>query len=173
MKTLIIYLSATGKTERLAREIANVLDDADLLPIVLKTTIPISEFWLNLKFGFLMSFDWGFRFHVPDIDVGKYDQVIIGTPVWMGRAAPPLLTVINNYDIGDKVRGAFVTCGGGTGQVFEDLCHKTSILSLENRLGLVAADSYDDPNIQDKIHCFADAMKASETFIPQSLVYEG
>ncbi len=173
MKTLIIYLSATGKTSRLAKEIADRLEDSDLLPIELKTIIPKSEFWLNLKFGFLMSCNWGFRYNVPEVNISQYDQFIIGTPVWMGRAAPPLLSVIDKLGIGDNIAGTFITCGGGPGHVFDDICDRTNKQSFENHLVLAEKDSYEDPLIQDRINGFVKALKVPETVDTQSLVYEG
>lgn len=173
MKTLIIYLSETGNTKRLASTIAGQLEDVDLLPIELKTKIPKRHFWMILKFGILMRMKNGFRYDLASVDINAYDQFVIGTPVWMGRAAPPVVNVINNLGISEKVNGVFITCGSAPGYVFEDISQRTQITDLKNRLALSDSDSYDDPLIGDKIVAFIHNIKATRSLEVKDFVYEG
>ena len=48
-------------------------------------------------------------------DAGKYDRIIIGTPVWAWTMSPPIRTFIdeNREQLKDKQIGVFVCSGGG------------------------------------------------------------
>lgn len=173
MKILIIYLSVSGNTKKLAQVISNKMEGADLLPIELKTSIPKSKFWLIFKFGFLMSFRKAFRYKIKNIDVSAYDHVLIGSPVWMGLAAPPVLTVVERLGLSDKVRGVFVTCGAEEGTVFDDVEARLSVSNDLARLAIVVSESYEDPDVQVKIQRFIQKSIPQSTLETSLVLDEG
>jgi flavodoxin len=159
MKKLILYLSVTGNTEKIAQEIAGRMEDTELLSIPLKSKIPHNKFWLMLKFGYLMGGKGRFKYISPPVDMSVYDQIIVGTPIWMGRAAPPLIEVINQYGIAHKVIGAFATCGQESEDVFLDINKRTSIKSLEHTLLISEDDMNNRDSVQGKIEDFVNAIR--------------
>ncbi len=68
-------------------------------------------------------------------DADKYDQVVLGTPLWAGNFAPPLRTFLRRE--GEKIKGKrlslFVCCSGGS--------DKTAVKKLRDMLGGVALDT--------------------------------
>ena len=173
MKTLIIYLSATGNTKRIAHEIADKLDNVDMFPIQLRTKIPESEFWRMLKIGFFMWLGRGMKYSIPKLDVSVYDQIIVGTPVWMDRAAIPVINVLKKLQINDKVIGFFATCGVGPGTVFSDLREKTGIGSITNCLSISASNMANDHYLQNEIKDFINTLKREDSLATQAVLNEG
>ena len=57
-----------------------------------------------------------------DKNVGDYDIVFVGSPVWYGTFAPPLGTFFSKNDLSGKTVIPFCTHGGGgSGHLFEDV----------------------------------------------------
>ncbi len=113
MNTLIVYFSLEGNTEYAAQKIA-LMTGADTYAIK-----PIKEF---PKKGF-KKFFWGGKSAImaetPDIephnfDMGDYDRIIFGFPVWAGNFAPPIRTFIKENDLSGKTIAAFA-CQSGAG----------------------------------------------------------
>ena len=157
----------------MAIEIANQLGDADLLPIELKTTIPESEFWRVVKIGIFNWLGRGMRYFVPKVDVNAYDQIIVGTPVWMGVAALPVLNVVKKLQVNKRVKGLFATCGIDAGIVFSDLCEKTGILPTSNCLTISRASLEDNLLIQNEIKDFVINLNQVDSLKSQVPIHEG
>lgn len=112
-KILVAYFSATGNTERLARQIAeatganmfrieaaesyaaNPYDDSDRIK---------GESYGNLRPG-VASF--------PD-DVESYDVIFIGSPIWWHNPAMVVCTFLEHYNLKGKIVVPFFTYGAQT-----------------------------------------------------------
>ena len=121
-KTLVVYYSASGNTERVAKDIAEAAG-ADLFEIV-PTEVYTSEDlnWTNPDSRVSREHDdESLRdvplttTEVPDCD--SYDTVFIGYPIWWGIAAWPVDTFVKNNDFTDKTVIPFATSSSsGMGQ---------------------------------------------------------
>ena len=121
-KTLVVYYSASGNTERVAKDIAEVAG-ADLFEIV-PTEVYTSEDlnWTNPDSRVSREHDdESLRdvplttTEVPDWD--SYDTVFIGYPIWWGIAAWPVDTFVKNNDFTGKTVIPFATSSSsGMGQ---------------------------------------------------------
>lgn len=121
-KTLVVYYSASGNTERVAKDIAEAAG-ADLFEIV-PTEVYTSEDlnWTNSDSRVSREHDdESLRdvplttTEVPDWD--SYDTVFIGYPIWWGIAAWPVDTFVKNNDFTDKTVIPFATSSSsGMGQ---------------------------------------------------------
>lgn len=121
-KTLVVYYSASGNTERVARDIAEAAG-ADLFEIV-PTEVYTSEDlnWTNSDSRVSREHDdESLRdvplttTEVPDWD--SYDTVFIGYPIWWGIAAWPVDTFVKNNDFTGKTVIPFATSSSsGMGQ---------------------------------------------------------
>lgn len=121
-KTLVVYYSASGNTERVAKDIAEAAD-ADLFEIV-PTEVYTSEDlnWTNPDSRVSREHDdESLRdvplttTEVPDWD--SYDTVFIGYPIWWGIAAWPVDTFVKNNDFTGKTVIPFATSSSsGMGQ---------------------------------------------------------
>ena len=126
-KTLVVYYSASGNTERVAKDIAEAAG-AELFEIV-PTEVYTSEDlnWTNPDSRVSREHDdESLRdvplttTEVPDWD--SYDTVFIGYPIWWGIAAWPVDAFVKNNDFTGKTVIPFATAASsGMGDSGTDL----------------------------------------------------
>ena len=121
-KTLVVYYSASGNTERVAKDIAEAAG-ADLFEIVPTEVYTSDDLdWTNPDSRVSREHDdESLRdvplttTEVPDWD--SYDTVFIGYPIWWGIAAWPVDTFVKNNDFTGKAVISFATSSSsGMGQ---------------------------------------------------------
>ncbi|WP_461207484.1 flavodoxin family protein [Clostridium sp. DL1XJH146] len=108
-KKLIVYYSKSGSTKKVAEILAEQLD-GDIVKIIDNKN-------RNGLFGFIFSGRDAIKEKMADIkeisvDLKKYDNIIVGTPVWASKLSTPALTFLRKYkdDISDY--SLFYTQGG-------------------------------------------------------------
>lgn len=121
-KTLVVYYSASGNTERVVKDIAEAAG-ADLFEIVPTEVYTSDDLdWTNPDSRVSREHDdESLRdvplttTEVPDWD--SYDTVFIGYPIWWGIAAWPVDTFVKNNDFTGKTVIPFATSSSsGMGQ---------------------------------------------------------
>lgn len=121
-KTLVVYYSASGNTERVAKDIAEAAG-ADLFEIVPTEVYTSDDLnWTNPDSRVSREHDdESLRdvplttTEVPDWD--SYDTVFIGYPIWWGIAAWPVDTFVKDNDFTGKTVIPFATSSSsGMGQ---------------------------------------------------------
>lgn len=121
-KTLVVYYSASGNTERVAKDIAEAAG-ADLFEIIPTEVYTSDDLdWTNPDSRVSREHDdESLRdvpltaTEVPDWD--SYDTVFIGYPIWWGIAAWPVDTFVKNNDFTGKTVIPFATSSSsGMGQ---------------------------------------------------------
>lgn len=121
-KTLVVYYSASGNTERVAKDIAEAAG-ADLFESVPTEVYTSDDLdWTNPDSRVSREHDdESLRdvplttTEVPDWD--SYDTVFIGYPIWWGIAAWPVDTFVKNNDFTSKTVIPFATSSSsGMGQ---------------------------------------------------------
>ena len=121
-KTLVVYYSASGNTERVAKDIAEAAG-ADLFEIVPTEVYTSDDLdWTNPDSRVSREHDdESLRdvplttTEVPDWD--SYDTVFIGYPIWWGIVAWPVDTFVKNNDFTGKTVIPFATSSSsGMGQ---------------------------------------------------------
>lgn len=129
-KTLVVYYSASGNTERVARDIAEAAG-ADLFEIVPTEVYTSDDLdWTNPDSRVSREHDdESLRdvplttTEVPDWD--SYDTVFIGYPIWWGIAAWPVDTFVKNNDFTGKTVIPFATSSssdmGQSGSLLADM----------------------------------------------------
>lgn len=119
MKNLIVYYSYQGNTQGIVDMISKKVD-ADIVRI--DTVVPYTG-------GYSAVVDQGQdevnRGYCPeitpsDVDISKYDTVIIGTPVWWYTFAPAMHTFLKSQIWQGKTVYPFATNGGWIGHTFKD-----------------------------------------------------
>ena len=129
-KTLVVYYSASGNTERVAKDIAEAAG-ADLFEIVPTEVYTSDDLdWTNPDSRVSREHDdESLRdvplttTEVPDWD--SYDTVFIGYPIWWGIAAWPVDTFVKNNDFTGKTVIPFATSSssgvGHSGSLLADM----------------------------------------------------
>ena len=121
-KTLVVYYSASGNTERVAKDIAEAAG-ADLFEIVPTEVYTSDDLdWTNPDSRVSREHDDESLRDVPLTttevpDWASYDTVFIGYPIWWGIAAWPVDTFVKNNDFTGKTVIPFATSSSsGIGQ---------------------------------------------------------
>ena len=114
VKTVIVCYSLTGNTAWAARCIAKTLD-AEVLELRPCKAYPdrgVKKFLWGGKSA-MMSEQPALEPYA--FDAGRFDCVVLATPLWAGRIAPPLRSFLAEHggELSDKRLGAVVCCSGG------------------------------------------------------------
>jgi flavodoxin len=113
MKNLVVYYSLEGNTKLVAEAIAKEIG-ADILELRPKKEFPSSGFIKYLWGGKSVIFKQKPDLVNEEIDLNKYDNIFLGTPVWAGTYAAPFNTFLDGKNISNKNIAIF-TCHGGGG----------------------------------------------------------
>ncbi len=121
-KTLVVYYSASGNTEQVAKYIAEAAG-ADLFEIAPVTPYTSADLnWTNSNSRVSREHDDESLRNVPLTttevpDWDSYDTVFIGYPIWWGIAAWPVDNFVKNNDFTGKTVIPFATsASSGMGQ---------------------------------------------------------
>lgn len=118
MNKLVVYFSYTGNTKMIANKIREKLN-CDILEI--KTVIPYSEDYDTVVNDEQNSEASNRLPEIQDIgiDLSKYDEIILGTPVWWYRPVPAIRTFLTRNDLSGKTIKPYATNAGWLGGTFE------------------------------------------------------
>ena len=119
-KTLIVYASRSGATEKTAKTVADVLRNNHGLEVEL----------VNLRKG--------------SPNIAQYENVVVGAGVRAGKVYSEALDFLKQ-DFGDKKVAFFVCCGGaGDPKIYDESCDKyvTKILANYPNVKPVATDAF-------------------------------
>lgn len=140
MKRLVVYYSLSGNTEAAARKLAEQLG-ADLLKLETVRPMPKS-FAAQLFAGGAQVL-----FHrVPELkplgrDAAAYDELILGTPIWSGKAVPAVNAFLRDERAAARVTSLFFLSGGGDtrkgleaiAKLLPNLKHTVSLLDRKHK----------------------------------------
>ena len=124
-KILVAYFSASGVTKKIAEMLAKEAN-ADLYEI--KPEIPYTKEdlnWIDKKSR--SSIEMGNKSFRPaivkdELDPSRYDQILLGFPIWWYVAPTIVNTFLESYDFTGKNITLFATSGGsGFGKTAEEL----------------------------------------------------
>lgn len=142
MKKLVVYFSYTGNTEMIANKIKEKLD-CDILKI--ETKVPYSTDYDKVVNDEQNSEASN---HLPEIkeiniDLDKYDTIILGTPVWWYRPTPAIRTFLTKNNLDGKTIIPFVTNAGWLGRTFNEIKSLCPNSKIEKEMNIVFK-SYSD-----------------------------
>ena len=124
-KKLVAYFSASGTTRKVAEMIAETAA-ADMYEIVPKQPYSKADLnWMDKKSRSSVEMsDKKFRPEITDKDanIGKYDEIFLGFPIWWYVAPKIINTFLERYDFSGKNIVLFATSGGsGFGSTVSEL----------------------------------------------------
>ncbi|MBO4384708.1 MAG: flavodoxin family protein [Clostridia bacterium] len=139
MKTLIVYFSLNGNTESVVNEIGPAIG-ADILKVVSEKVYPDKGFKKFLVGGGDVVAKRKPKLEPYSVDLGRYERVIIASPVWASSFVPPIGTFIEeNREALKEKRFACIFCnaGGGTEKAIARLKAALGIEAFDAELSLV------------------------------------
>ena len=114
-KKLVAYFSASGITEKVAKQIAD-LAKADICEI--KPKVPYTEAdldWMNKSSRSSKEMNnLSYRPEIEDtpLDIAQYDTIYLGFPIWWYIAPTIVNTFLEKHDFSGKKIVLFATSGG-------------------------------------------------------------
>jgi flavodoxin len=111
-RSLVVYFSVTGNTEAAAQAVAQTLG-ADIARIEIDDPAVITGDGLRgSQYQMLAGKNWPIK--RVDVDLSRYDRVIIGGPLWYGAPAPVLDSFLRSADLSGKTAIVFLTMGSSS-----------------------------------------------------------
>jgi len=138
MKRLVAYFSATGTTKRVAEQLAKLLsaDIYEIKPVQRYTDADLN--WMDKHSRSTLEMkDKSSRPEIvkDDLDLSKYDEILIGYPVWWYTAPTIINSFLEAYDFADKHIILWATSGSsGLGSSREDLSKSTKAKITNGRI---------------------------------------
>lgn len=132
-KSIVIYYTWAGHTKSMA-EIISEKTGAELVEI--KPQTPYSDNYNTVVTAAKEEIKKGYLPPIEEVncDLTQYDTVYIGTPIWWGTMAPPLMTYLKEQDFSGKTVMPFSTHGGGgkghCDTDIEKLCTDAKVMSM-------------------------------------------
>jgi flavodoxin len=103
---LVLYYSRSGNTEAMAREMARRFK-ADIIKLTAESYTLDFKGWINAN---LDAWNHNPAVIKPEtIDISNYNLIILGSPIWYFRPAPPLWTFVEKNDFQGKTVVLFNT----------------------------------------------------------------
>lgn len=135
MKAAVIFYSLGGNTRKIAQLIAKHAN-ADIFEI--ETIEPYTGSYENIVDQGQREINSGFMPKIKplNIDLSKYDTIILGTPVWWYTMSPAMKTFLNSVNLSNKTIYPFATNGGWIGHTFQDLAKACKEAIIKNGLNL-------------------------------------
>ena len=146
-KALVVYYSRTGNTREIANQIHRSVG-GDIVEI--ETVNPYPSDYKETTTKAKQELESGYK---PPIKtkiatIASYDIVFVGSPIWWGTIATPVMTFLSEHDVSGKTIAPFVTHGGSAlGRSVTDVakfCPQSTILDGLAILGRDAKTSQND-----------------------------
>ncbi len=147
-KTLVAYFSASGTTAGVAKALASAIG-ADLYEI--RPAVPYTQAdlnWMDKKSR--SSVEMTDKSSRPaladtDADIGAYDTILLGFPIWRYVAPTIINTFLESYDFSGKKIVLFATSGGSglgkTANVLSPSCPGAKIIDGKVLNGRLSQDT--------------------------------
>ena len=154
-KKLIVYFTYTNNTKKIAEKIKAKLN-CDILEIK-----PVKPYVSDYDTVVRLEQNNETAKKTPDIekinvDLSKYDEIILGTPVWWYTIAPVIRTFLKQNDLSGKKIIPFATNGGWIGRTFQEIKELCPNSVIENEMNIVFEGSNmqtSEKEVENWINC--------------------
>lgn len=111
MKKVFIYYTLSGNGDVVADYLSG--KSVDIRKIKIEKAMPKKYFLQILTGGFLASINAKAKLVDFNNDISKYDEIIIGSPIWNDRLTPAINTVLEKVDLTNKKVTFILYSGSG------------------------------------------------------------
>lgn len=132
---VIVYYSYRGNTKSIA-EMIQKGTGADIARI--ETVVPYDGDYNSIVNQGQDEVNSGYCPEIKplNIDLSKYDEVILGTPVWWYTFAPAMHTFLKENDLSGKTVYPFATNGGWIGHTFKDFANACGTADVKQEMNI-------------------------------------
>ena len=142
-KKLVVYYSYTGHTKMIAESIQKKLG-CDILEI--KPVKPYSTDYQTVvdEEQNNESAKRTPEIEPIDIDLNKYEEIILGSPVWWYTIVPVIRTFLTENDLSGKIIKPYATNAGWLGRTFKEIEKLCPNSKVENGMNIVFTEDYNE-----------------------------
>ena len=166
MKIAIAYYSKSGNTRHVAQLLANRMSGEEAeVDVIEIEAVKTPGF---LKAGYASWRQLELPIKNADLDLGRYDFVVVGSPVWGGKPTPFIKTFLKTARNIVGKRTAFFVTGGGepdaqskARKLFRDNLEKSGLKPIDCSLALKMQKGEIQAGEQD-IDSFVEAIWSSQ-----------
>jgi flavodoxin len=158
MNTVVIYYSLEGNTELIANMIAKKTG-ADTIKLNPQKQYPTEGFGKFFWGGKSVFFKEKPKLLNKNIDLSKYSNIIIGTPIWAGSFTPPINTFLQDTKIENKNIYLFAChAGGGTEKCFKKMEDILQNNTIKKTIEFVNPGKQDNTKVEEMITGFCEGL---------------
>lgn len=156
-KTLIVYYSYSGTTERVAERLKN-LTGGTLYELTLVNPYSGNSYDVSDR-----VFEERGNKKMPELkgelpDVSEYDRILIGTPVWNDSMANPIIGYLEQTDFQGKNVALFWTYITNQGSTAKDFKSQAKNAKVANGLALRSTNGISDDKLDQKLRNWVASM---------------
>ena len=142
-KKLVVYYSYTGHTKMIAESIQKKLG-CDILEI--KPVKPYSTDYQTVvdEEQNNESAKRTPEIEPIDIDLNKYEEIILGSPVWWYTIVPVIRTFLTENDLSGKIIKPYATNAGWLGRTFKEIEKLCPNSKVEKGMNIVFTEDYNE-----------------------------
>jgi multimeric flavodoxin WrbA len=97
---LFIYYGLTGNGDFIAEYLKS--KEIDIRKVVVKKELPKNKFLCMMVGGFKATVGYKDKLFDFNDNIDKYDEIIIGSPIWNKRLSSPINTVLKKLNFNNK-----------------------------------------------------------------------
>lgn len=79
-----------------------------------------------------------------DIDLNKYEEIILGSPVWWYTIVPVIRTFLTENDLSGKIIKPYATNAGWLGRTFKEIEKLCPNSKVEKGMNIVFTEDYNE-----------------------------
>lgn len=155
MKTLIVYYSLEGNTRFIAETISRSVN-GDILELKPEKDIPSKGFLKFVIGGKQVVFKERPKLKILEKNIGDYDVIFLGSPVWAGTFASAFNTFFSQIEIENKKVALFCCYGGQSGKTFENFKKHLTKDTIVGEIGFKDPLKNDKELSENKVHQWAE-----------------
>lgn len=122
MGKIFIYYSLTGNGDEVAEHLKN--NGYNLRKVETNKPLPKNNILRILAGGYKAMINYEDELNNFDKNIEEYDEVIIGSPIWNGRLASPINTVLKMLNLRNKKVSFILYSGSGKAPKAKEIISK-------------------------------------------------
>lgn len=142
-KKLVVYYSYTGHTKMIAESIqkklgCDILEIKPIKPYSTEYQTVVDEEQNNESAKRTPEIE------PIDIDLNKYEEIILGSPVWWYTIVPVIRTFLTENDLSGKTIKPYATNAGWLGRTFKEIEKLCPNSKVEKGMNIVFTEDYNE-----------------------------
>ncbi len=157
MRTLVVYFSLEGSTEKVANMIAQETG-ADMVKLETVKHMTQNGPLKFLSHGRRVVMKEKTALKNGKMDLAKYDRIFIGSPVWAGGLSSPVYSLLCDNDFSGKKVYLFACQMGETSNIFDLMRGNLKGAEVLGNMNFSMVKKQEDTQLKERIHNFCAAI---------------